>query len=191
MEASERPEASLKRLAQKSAHHNRSQWIVDWSNGSSLVDFAQTEVVDANSMCRAGSCLQLFESVLWSANTFLVVVHPSLIGFFPTVLGLITVFTIVFHHVSPPPRPPGSTFILLVPVQLAARTSCCYPFPSCALPIQVTLWQNRLGDRPVSSILLLVILYYSRHLSGKPGHTATASSEGECIPVPLRIKAWK
>lgn len=96
-----------------------------------------------------------------------------------------------FSSCLPPAPPPGSTFILLVPVQLAARTSCCYPFPSCALPIQVTLWQNRLGDRPVSSILLLVILYYSRHLSGKPGHTATASSEGECIPVPLRIKAWK
>lgn len=67
-------------------------------NASSLVDFAQPRVVGANSMCTVGSCLQLFQSVLWSANTFLVV-HSSLIGFFPTVLGLITVFKIVFHCV--------------------------------------------------------------------------------------------
>lgn len=61
--------------------------------------FAQPTVEGANSMCRAGSRLQLFQSVLWSANTSLVVVHSSLIGFFPTVLGLVRVFKIVLYCV--------------------------------------------------------------------------------------------
>lgn len=158
-------------------------------NRSLLGVFAQPTVEGANSMCRAGSCLQLFQSVLWSANTSLVVVHSSLIAFFPTALGLVRVFEIVLYCAFF--FPTLLNFILSVSVQQAAGTSCCYPFPSSALPIQVTLWQERLGVWPASSILLLVILYYSRHLSGEPGRAATASSEGECIPVPIRTKAWK
>lgn len=53
------------------------------------------------------------------------------------------------------------------------------------------LCNERLGERPTSIILLLVILYYCRHLSGEPGHAATDSTEGECFPLPIRTKAWK
>lgn len=148
-------------------------------NGSSLVDFAPPTVVGANSMCRVGSCLQLFQLVFWSANTFLVV-HSSLIGFsqqylawlqcsklFSPCLDFFFLFTLC------------STWILSVSVQLIARTSCYYPYPSFALPIKVTLWQE--GDWPVSSILLwwscITVGIWVANLN-----IATASSQGECIP---------
>lgn len=129
MEASERPEASLKRLAQHTALIiiDPSEQLIDWMNRSSLVDFTEQTVVGANSMCRVGSCLQLFQSVLWSANTFLVVVHSSLIGFFPNSTWL----DYSVQNCFPPCL--GFffslllNFILPVSVQLAAGTSCYYP----------------------------------------------------------------
>lgn len=56
-----------------------------------------------------------------------------MIGFFPTALGLITVFKIVFHHAwvllfS------VLDFILSVAIQQAAGPSCCYHSPSVPCP---------------------------------------------------------
>ena len=160
-------------------------------NGSSLVDFAPPTVVGANSMCRVGSCLQLFQLVFLVCQNILGCtlltdrIFPNSTWLDYSVQNCFSPCLDFFFFY------PLLNFILSVSVQLTARTSCCYPCPSFALPIQVTLWNERLGDWPVSSILLLVILYYRRHLSGEPGHVATASSQGECIPVPIRMKAWK
>lgn len=171
---------------------------------SSPMGFTQPTVVGANSMCRVGSCLQLCQSLLCSASKFLVPVHSLLIGFFPTVLGLITVFKIVFffyccclflfffffnrvwvfsHYLT-------SFSQFLYSRHLEHPVTHSPPIPPKPTPSK-ELCDERLGEWPASMVLLLVILYYCRHLSGELGHAATAGSEGACFPVPIKTKAWK
>lgn len=46
-------------------------WRVDWMNRSLLVGFAQPLIVDANSVCRVGGCLQLCQFYVLPAHSWL------------------------------------------------------------------------------------------------------------------------